>query len=110
MSATANKHLLEAAEYFEKVSTSLSKIVEEVTAIGTLPHKPQTFYDTEAEALGHKNNLDGLEKSLTAKIDEQNPFEEQIEELIRLRKTDPDAILPDTYYGDEETDSDEEYD
>jgi DNA repair exonuclease SbcCD ATPase subunit len=81
MSATANKHLLESAEYFEKVSTSLSKIVEEVAAIGVLPHKPQTFYDTEAEALGHKNNLDGLEKSLTAKIDEQNPYEEQIEEL-----------------------------
>lgn len=81
MSATANKHLLEAAEYFEKVSTSLDKIVEEVTAIGELPRRPQTFYDTEAEALGHKNNLDGLEKSLTAKIDEQNPYEEQIEEL-----------------------------
>ena len=81
MSATANKHLLESAEYFEKVSNSLSKIVEEVAAIGELPHKPQTFYDTEAEALGHKNNLDGLEKSLTAKIDEQNPYEEQIEEL-----------------------------
>ena len=81
MSATANKHLLESAEYFEKVSNSLSKIVEEVRAIGALPHKPQTFYDTEAEALGHKNNLDGLEKSLTAKIDEQNPYEEQIEEL-----------------------------
>jgi DNA repair exonuclease SbcCD ATPase subunit len=81
MSATANKHLLESAEYFEKVSNSLSKIVEEVATIGALPHKPQTFYDTEAEALGHKNNLDGLEKSLTAKIDEQNPYEEQIEEL-----------------------------
>jgi DNA repair exonuclease SbcCD ATPase subunit len=81
MSATANKHLLESAEYFEKVSNSLSKIVEEVAAIGALPHKPQTFYDTEAEALGHKNNLDGLEKSLTAKIDEQNPYEEQIEDL-----------------------------
>jgi DNA repair exonuclease SbcCD ATPase subunit len=81
MSATANKHLLESAEYFEKVSNSLSKIVEEVAAIGALPHKPQPFYDTEAEALGHKNNLDGLEKSLTAKIDEQNPYEEQIEEL-----------------------------
>ena len=81
MSATANKHLLESAEYFEKVSNSLDKIVEEVAAIGALPHKPQTFYDTEAEALGHKNNLDGLEKSLTAKIDEQNPYEEQIEEL-----------------------------
>ena len=41
---------------------------------------------------------------------EINPRKEQIEEVIRLRKTDPDAILPDTYYGDEETDSDEEYD
>jgi len=81
MSATANKHLLEAVEYFEKVSVGLNKIIEEIAAIGELPRKPQTFYDTEAEALGHKNNLDGLEKSLTAKIDEQNPYEEQIEEL-----------------------------
>jgi DNA repair exonuclease SbcCD ATPase subunit len=81
MSATATQHLLEAAEYFEKVSAGLDKIVEEIAAIGDLPRKPQTFYDTEAEALGHKNNLDGLEKSLTAKIDEQNPYEEQIEEL-----------------------------
>ena len=81
MSATANKHLLEAVEYFEKVSVGLNKIIEEIAAIGDLPRKPQTFYDTEAEALGHKNNLDGLEKSLTAKIDEQNPYEEQIEEL-----------------------------
>jgi hypothetical protein len=42
-----------------------------------------------------------------------NPRKRQIEEVIRLRKTDPDAILPniqDTYYGDEETYSDEEYD
>jgi energy-coupling factor transporter ATP-binding protein EcfA2 len=46
-----------------------------------MPRKPITFYDTEAEALGHKNNLEQLERQLTTKIDEANPYEEQIEEL-----------------------------
>ena len=81
MSAAATQQLEESQKYLDKVASDLVKIVEEVTAIGEQPHRPQTFYDTEAEALGHKNNLDGLEKSLTAKIDEANPYQEQIEEL-----------------------------
>ena len=81
MSAAASQQLEEAQKYLDKVALDLVKIVDEVTAIGEQPHRPQTFYDTEAEALGHKNNLDGLEKSLTAKIDEANPYQEQIEEL-----------------------------
>ena len=81
MSAAATQQLEESQKYLDKVATDLVKIVEEVTAIGEQTHRPQTFYDTEAEALGHKNNLDGLEKSLTAKIDEANPYQEQIEEL-----------------------------
>ena len=80
MTATATQHYDEALFYFQKMSAQLKQVVEEV-GDGTLPHKPNTFYDTESEALGHKNNLDGLEKSLTAKIDEQNPYAEQIEEL-----------------------------
>ena len=81
MSANAVQQLEEAQKYLDKVAADLVKIVDEITAIGEQPHRPQTFYDTEAEALGHKNNLDGLEKSLTAKIDEANPYQEQIEEL-----------------------------
>ena len=81
MSAAASQQLEEAQKYLDKVALDLVKIVDEVTVIGEQPHRPQTFYDTEAEALGHKNNLDGLEKSLTAKIDEANPYQEQIEEL-----------------------------
>ena len=80
MTATATQHLNEAVKYFDKVSQDLKKIIDEIGSDNT-PHMPVTFYDTEAEALGHKNNLDGLEKSLTAKIDEQNPYEEQIQEL-----------------------------
>jgi DNA repair exonuclease SbcCD ATPase subunit len=81
MSANAVQQLEEAQKYLDKVASDLVKIVEEIAAIGEQPHRPQTFYDTEAEALGHKNNLDSLEKSLTAKIDEANPYQEQIEEL-----------------------------
>jgi DNA repair exonuclease SbcCD ATPase subunit len=81
MSAAATQQLAESQKYLDKVALDLVKIVEEVDAIGEQPHRIQTFYDTEAEALGHKNNLDGLEKSLTAKIEEANPYQEQIEEL-----------------------------
>jgi len=81
MTTTATQHFEEAYDYFQKISAQLKQVVEEVAAIGEQPHRPQTFYETEAEALGHKNNLDGLEKSLTAKIDESNPYQEQIAEL-----------------------------
>jgi len=81
MTTTATQHYDEAYEYWQRIRAQLKQVIEEVTAIGEQPHRPQTFYDTEAEALGHKNNLDGLEKSLTAKIDESNPYQEQIAEL-----------------------------
>jgi len=80
MAADAEKHLLEAQAYLDKVNGDIAKIVEEL-GTGDMPRRPTTFYDTEAEALGHKNNLEQLERQLTAKIDEQNPYAEQIEEL-----------------------------
>jgi len=80
MTATATTHYSEAFDYFQKITAQLKQIVEEL-GTGDLPHMPATFYDTEAEALGHKNNLNSLETSLTAKINELNPYEEQIQEL-----------------------------
>ena len=80
MLATAANNLLDAQTYFDKVSADYIKIVEEI-GTGEQPHRPNTYYDTEAEALGHKNNLASLERSLTQKIDESNPYEEQIEDL-----------------------------
>jgi DNA repair exonuclease SbcCD ATPase subunit len=80
MTNNATQHLSEAMKYFDKVSQDLLKIVDEL-GYGDIPRRPNTFYDTEAEALGHKNNLDSLEKSLTTRADELNPYQEQIEEL-----------------------------
>lgn len=82
MTATATQHLAEAQTYFDKVSGDLAKILTEI-GDGNMPRKPTPFYETEAEALGHKNNLDNLEKTLLSKAEEKNPYAEQIEELNR---------------------------
>ena len=93
MTSVATQHLTEAKKYFDKVSQDLEKIVDEI-GDGDMPLRPNTFYDTEAEALGHKNNLDSLEKSLTTRADELNPYEEQIEELKKtaIQEINWDAI------------------
>jgi DNA repair exonuclease SbcCD ATPase subunit len=81
MTEIAAKNLKDSEIYLKKISDDLAVINSGITDIGALPKKPITFYDTEAEALGHKNNLDNLEKSLTDRAVEENPYEEQIEEL-----------------------------
>lgn len=80
MTATASQHLAEARAYFDKVSGELEKVLKEI-GTGDMPRKPTTFYETEAEALGHKNNLASLESALESKANELNPYKEQIEEL-----------------------------
>jgi DNA repair exonuclease SbcCD ATPase subunit len=81
MSAVAEKSLVDAVTYFDKVTSDLAGINQSIAEIGELPKRPATFYDTESEALGHKNNVDSLEKQLTNEINKSNPFEEQIDEL-----------------------------
>jgi DNA repair exonuclease SbcCD ATPase subunit len=80
MTAVAEQHLSEAQAYFDKVCNDLEKVLPEIGS-GDIPRRPNTFYETEAEALGHKNNLASLEKDLTTKINELNPYDEQINEL-----------------------------
>jgi len=81
MTAGAEKNLSDAAEYQANIRKELAAVDSAINEIGDLAHRPNTFYDTEAEALGHKNNVDSLEKTLTARIEEINPYDEQIEEL-----------------------------
>ena len=81
MSAAAEKNLNEAAAYLFKLKDDLGGVTANIAEIGKLSRRPITFYDTEAEALGHKNNLDNLEKSLAERMVEENPYEEQIEDL-----------------------------
>jgi len=81
LTATATKHLTEAQNYLDKVNKDLDKIQTEVTAIGELTTRPNTYYDTVEEALKHQNNLKTLETNLTIKAGETDPYQEQIDEL-----------------------------
>lgn len=81
MLAEAFQNLEDSNVYAQKVINDLGVINNEIESINTRPKKPDTFYDTEAEALSHRNNLDQLNKTLELKIDEKNPYDEQIDEL-----------------------------
>jgi DNA repair exonuclease SbcCD ATPase subunit len=83
LTAVAQGHVAEATVYLTKVSLDFEKILKDIEAIGDLGRRPDTFYETEGEALGHKNNLTSLERSLESKSVEPNPYEEQIIELNR---------------------------
>ena len=81
MSTTAIKHLEEAQKYMDKVAADLAKIMKEITAIGEVAQRPNTYYDTVEAALKHQNNLKTLETQLTVKAGETDPYQEQIDEL-----------------------------
>jgi DNA repair exonuclease SbcCD ATPase subunit len=81
LTAIAKTNLEDAQTYATKVLNDWKKVKDEIDLIGELVRPPTTFYDTEAEALGHKSNLGNLEKNLIEKAAETNPYEEQIQEL-----------------------------
>jgi DNA repair exonuclease SbcCD ATPase subunit len=49
--------------------------------IGELENCPVTQYDTIEEAYNHRNTVEGLQKELTSKVAELNPYTDQINEL-----------------------------
>jgi DNA repair exonuclease SbcCD ATPase subunit len=83
MTATAQGHLDEARKYYTKVEKDLAKITQEISAIGQIPHRPTTYYDSVEQALKHQNNLKTLETQLTVKAGETDPYQEQIDELAQ---------------------------
>jgi len=81
MTAEANKHLVEANTYFDKVTKDIAKINKDLEAIGDINGRPNTYYDTVEQALKHQNNLKTLENQLTVRDGETDPYQEQIDEL-----------------------------
>ena len=82
MTLIAKNNLADSQKYFDKVASDLEKIINEL-GNGDMPERPETYYETEAEALGHQNNLNNLERTIEDKIAEVNPYDEQIDELKR---------------------------
>lgn len=82
LTTQAQEQLAESKKYFSKVQTDLNKIQAEITSVGDVSAKPNTYYDTVEQALKHQNNLTTLETQLTVRAGEVDPYQEQIEELM----------------------------
>jgi DNA repair exonuclease SbcCD ATPase subunit len=64
------------------LKSELDTVLIELVSIGDIPETfPDTFYDSEIAAMGHKNNLETLEKTLETRLSDPNPFLEQVTEL-----------------------------
>ena len=81
MSAEAQTNLDEAQRYATKILNDWKKIHDEITEIGVIGIRPNTYYDTVEAALKHQNNLKTLDAQLLIKADEVDPYQEQIDEL-----------------------------
>jgi DNA repair exonuclease SbcCD ATPase subunit len=77
----SSRSLEDAQNYLASVKANLDSLEERISNIQDIGGRPLTFYDTEAEARDHKNQLAVLENALEAKANEVNPYNEQIEEL-----------------------------
>jgi DNA repair exonuclease SbcCD ATPase subunit len=65
------------SEHLEELAT----FNEALSLLGELGDCPKVTYDNLEAALNHKNTVEGLERDLTVKTAEENPYDDQIVEL-----------------------------
>jgi len=62
-----------------QTQTELEKIIKTIETLG-LGEKPTTHYDTEAEAIRHSSEIERIINQITDKLNETDPYAEQVEE------------------------------
>jgi len=81
MTAGAEKNLVDAQTYLDKVSNDYAVVVAELETIGDINGRPKIYYDSLEAALKHQNNLASLESALSTRQVEVDPYQEQIDDL-----------------------------
>jgi DNA repair exonuclease SbcCD ATPase subunit len=81
MTAGAEKNLIDAQTYLDKVSNDYAAVVLELDTIGDINGRPKIYYDSLEAALKHQNNLASLESALSLRQVEVDPYQEQIDDL-----------------------------
>jgi DNA repair exonuclease SbcCD ATPase subunit len=74
------------SEHLEELAT----FNEAMSLLGDLGDCPAVTYDNLEQALNHKNTVEGLERDLTVKTAEENPYDDQIVELRATAMQDID--------------------
>jgi DNA repair exonuclease SbcCD ATPase subunit len=75
------KDLQEAALQALATNTQFLEHTQALADLGELGVCPAVIYDNLEQALNHKNTLGGLERDITIKNAEENPYDDQITEL-----------------------------
>ena len=81
MMAGKVKQVTESKDHVIAQEKELSDLKEALDLLGVLGMCPEVIYDSLEQALNHKNSFDGLERDLTIKTAEENPYDDQIVEL-----------------------------
>ena len=76
-----SKELEDALAYQKEVGDKVIDVTKALAEIGDINGRPTTFYETAKEAYEHRQNVDSLKQSLTAKQEEVDPYQGQIDEL-----------------------------
>ena len=79
--AGKQKDLATARESSQEHAQLLSELQTALEALGDLGKPPKMFYDKESDAIQHRANLENLEKQLSAKDLEVDPYVEQIDDM-----------------------------
>ncbi len=65
----------------QKITSESDSISEKITALGILGEKPETFYESIADAYDHKNQIALLIQQKVQKEQEQDTYTEQIQNM-----------------------------
>lgn len=82
LAKSAEKNWKDSKEYLDNINLNISTLQTQIETLQKdLVKKPEVFYDREADALNHQNQVNMLNKQLDEKAELENPYEDQIEEL-----------------------------
>jgi len=76
-----SKELDDALSYQKEIGDKLIDVTKSLSDIGDINGKPSVFYETAKEAYEHRQNVDSLKTALSAKQNEADPYQAQIDEL-----------------------------
>ena len=78
-----SKELEDAVSYQKEITDKLSEANNELTEIGDINGRPDTFYETIKEVYDQKQNVAQLKQALENSQSETDPYQEQIDDLTK---------------------------
>jgi DNA repair exonuclease SbcCD ATPase subunit len=76
------------------VTAEVKQLSQQLQLLGTQSEPPRCWYPSVEEAVAHRSNLEHLQRQLTARVQEQNPYTDQITEMTHqaLQPIDYESI------------------